>query len=329
MSDFPADTPRCTFHPNVPTLLSCTRCERPACPDCLVQAAVGRHCVGCVKAQATAPSGVARELTAHQRSQRRPGWVFWAITGLFVAMCFAVTQLRLGVVSQGGVQFLDFDNRLKIASFLLVVSGWVVSLCLHEWAHAFVAYKSGDHSVLGRGYLTLDPRKYADPIFSVAIPIAFLILGGIGLPGGAVWIDHGNIKSHHRRSLVSLAGPVVNILFGVVCIGLVRTGAFDSSPALLASITYLGWLEFATAALNLLPVPGLDGYGIVDPYLPYGVRAAIAPIARYAVMILLVLMISTGFGQFLFHIADAGVSAMGVDSNLAALGRFIGNVKLI
>ncbi len=329
MSDFPADTPRCTFHPNVPTLLSCTRCERPACPDCLVQASVGRHCVGCVKGQAKAPSGVARELTAHQRNLRRPGWLFWVITGFFVAMCVVVAQLRLTTVAEGGVLLVDADSRLKIASFLLVVSGWVVSLCIHEWAHAIVAYKSGDYSVLSRGYLTLDPRKYADPIFSVAIPIAFLILGGIGLPGGAVWIDHGNIRSHHRRSLVSLAGPVVNLVFGVVCIGLVGAGVFDGSPGLEASFAYLGWLEFATAALNLLPVPGLDGYGIVEPYLPYGVRAAVAPVARYAVIILLVLMVSTGFGQFLFQIADAGVSAMGVDPNLADLGRFIGNVRLI
>lgn len=286
-----------------------------------MQAAVGRHCVECVKGQGKLHAGVARELTADQRAQRRPGWLFWSITGFFILMCVVVSQMPLDT-------FADANNRLKIASFALVVSGWVVSLCLHEWAHAFVAYKSGDHSVLGRGYLTLDPRKYTDPLFSVALPIAFLILGGIGLPGGAVWIDHGNIRSHHRRSLVSLAGPVVNIVFGVVCVGLVRLGVFDSLPALAASVTYLGWLEFATAALNLLPVPGLDGYGIIDPYLPHSVRAAIAPIARYAVMILLVLMISTGFGQFLFDIADSSVSAMGVNPDLAALGRFIGNVQL-
>ena len=94
------------------------------------------------------------------------------------------------------------------------------------------------------------------------------------------------------------------------------------------ALAYLGWLEFATAALNLLPVPGLDGYGIVEPYLPYAIRAIINPIANYAIMILLVLMISTGFGSFLFNIADAGLSAMGVDPLLAELGRFIGNVRL-
>ena len=321
MSDFPADTPRCTFHPNVPTLLSCTRCERPACPDCLVNAAVGRHCVGCVGSQSKAPSGVARELTAHQRSQRRPGWVFWAITALFLLLCVTVAGID--------PPFLEVGGGLRIASFVLVVSGWVVSLCLHEWAHAYFAFKSGDHSVLGRGYLTLDPRKYSDPIFSVAIPIAFLILGGIGLPGGAVWIDRSNIKSRHRQSLVSLAGPVVNVVFGAVCLGLVGAGVFDDLINLKASLVYLGWLEFATAALNLLPVPGLDGYGIIEPYLPYGLRAAIAPIANYAIIILLVLMISTSFGSFLFAFADDAVTAFGIDLQFVDFGRFIGDVRLI
>ena len=285
-----------------------------------MQAPVGTHCVDCVRGGAREKPAVARELTSHQRSLRRPGWVFWAITALFVVMCVVVAGLDL--------PFGSIPNDLRISSFLLVVSGWVVSLCLHEWAHAYVAYRSGDHSVVARGYLTLDPRKYADPIFSVAIPIAFLLLGGIGLPGGAVWIDHGNIRSRHRRSLVSLAGPVVNIVFGVVCLGVVAFGVVDGAPTLKLALAYLGWLEFATAALNLLPVPGLDGYGIIQPYLPYGVRAIINPIANYAVIILLVLMISTGFGSFLFDIADAGLRAMGVDPLLAELGRFIGNVQL-
>ena len=322
MSDSTADTMYCTFHPKVPTLLSCTRCDRPACPDCLVQAAVGKHCLFCIEEQRKAKSPVARELTAHQRSLRRPGWLFWSLTGLFVAMCVLVASMETPFTA-GGI-----STGLRVASFVLVVSGWVVSLCLHEWAHAFVAYKSGDHSVVGRGYLTMDPRKYSDPVFSVALPIAFLLMGGIGLPGGAVWIDHGNIRSHHRRSLVSLAGPVVNIVFGAACIGLVSSGLFAQVESLEFALAYLGWLEFATAALNLLPVPGLDGYGIIEPYLPYGVRAVINPIANYAVIILLVLLISTDFGHFLFDFADQAVSALGTDPQAATNGRIIANVRL-
>jgi len=121
---------------------------------------------------------------------------------------------------------------------------------------------------------------------------------------------------------------ILNIVFGIICIGIVASGAADGSPTFKVALAYLGWLEFATAALNLLPVPGLDGYGIIEPYLPYGIRAVINPIANYAIILLLVLMISTGFGAFLFGIADSALEAMGVDPLFAEVGRFIGNVRL-
>jgi Zn-dependent protease len=145
-----------------------------------------------------------------------------------------------------------------------------------------------------------------------------------------VWIDHGNIRSRRNRSLVSLAGPVVNVLFGVACIVPVAAGVFDRSPTLAVAIAYLGWLEFATATLNLLPVPGLDGYGIVEPYLPHAVRAFVNPYAHYAILILLVLMITTSFGTFVFQIADAATAALGVDPNILVHdGRLIANVQLL
>ena len=78
---------------------------------------------------------------------------------------------------------------------VLVLAGWAVSLCLHEFGHAYVAYRAGDRSVRGKGYLTLDIRRYTDLGLSFVLPVVFLLLGGIPLPGGAVWIDHGAIRS--------------------------------------------------------------------------------------------------------------------------------------
>ena len=59
----------------------------------------------------------------------------------------------------------------RLGVFLLVIGGWVVSLCLHEFAHAYVAYRSGDHSVEAAGYLTLNPLRYAHPFLSIVLPI--------------------------------------------------------------------------------------------------------------------------------------------------------------
>ena len=61
-----------------------------------------------------------------------------------------------------------------------------MSLCLHEFGHALVAYRGGDRSVRGKGYLTLDIRRYTDVGLSFVLPVLFLLLGGIPLPGGAV-----------------------------------------------------------------------------------------------------------------------------------------------
>ena len=75
--------------------------------------------------------------------------------------------------------------------FVLVVAGWLVSLCLHEFGHAYTAWRFGDHDVAVRGYLTLNPLKYSNPMLSLGLPLLFIALGGIGLPGGAVYVRTG------------------------------------------------------------------------------------------------------------------------------------------
>jgi len=87
--------------------------------------------------------------------------------------------------------------------FLFVIIGWLVSLSLHEFGHALVAYLGGDESVADKGYLTLDPLKYTHPVLSILFPIIFLLMGGIPLPGGAVYINTHAIRSRTMISLTS------------------------------------------------------------------------------------------------------------------------------
>src|ERR1044072_3772425 len=93
---------------------------------------------------------------AVQRSMVRPSPVLLGILALTIA---------------GGVLTAlsdDVDGAAVTAgTILLVLGGWGVSLCLHEFGHAYVAYKGGDREVYFKGYLTLDPRKYTDPVFSL------------------------------------------------------------------------------------------------------------------------------------------------------------------
>ena len=102
--------------------------------------------------------------------------------------------------------------------FVFVIAGWVVSLCLHEFGHAFTAWRFGDRDVALRGYLDLDPRRYSHPVLSIVLPIAITAIGGIGLPGAAVYVRTSSMTAK-QRTLVSLAGPAANLLLAVLLLG--------------------------------------------------------------------------------------------------------------
>jgi Zn-dependent protease len=91
--------------------------------------------------------------------------------------------------------------------------GWILSLCFHEFSHALVAYWGGDTTVKDKGYLTFNPLKYTEPGLSLIMPLIFILIGGIGLPGGAVYINHRLLRDRYWASYVSAAGPFSNILF--------------------------------------------------------------------------------------------------------------------
>ncbi|XNL31643.1 site-2 protease family protein [Longispora sp. K20-0274] len=171
--------------------------------------------------------------------------------------------------------YLGFGS-VRFDVFLLVIGGWLVSLCLHEFAHALTAYKGGDHSVAARGYLTLNPLKYTHVLLSIVLPLLFVLLGGIGLPGGAVWIERGAVRGRFRRSMISAVGPAVNIVFGLA---LAVPFWFDlariEQRGFWSGLAFLGFLQFTAGLLNLLPIPGLDGYGIIQEYLPHDWRSAL------------------------------------------------------
>src|SRR5512142_1834023 len=101
-------------------------------------------------------------------------------------------------------------------TFIIVLVGWVFSLCLHEFSHALVAYLGGDYTVRDKGYLTFNPLKYTHPVYSLLLPLLFLVMGGIGLPGGAVYIETWRLRSRLWKSAVSLAGPAANLILAIV-----------------------------------------------------------------------------------------------------------------
>src|SRR5580698_5444736 len=106
--------------------------------------------------------------------------------------------------------------------FLLVLVVWIFSVCLHEYGHAWVAYRGGDTTVEEKGYLEMNPLRYTHPVLSFLLPILFMAMGGIGLPGGAVFINNNLLRSRGWETAVSLAGPAMNLLLALVITVLLR-----------------------------------------------------------------------------------------------------------
>ncbi|MCW2940151.1 MAG: peptidase [Actinomycetia bacterium] len=215
----------------------------------------------------------------------------------------------------------------RIALFGFVVSAWIMSLCLHEFAHAYFAFRAGDRSIPGKGYLTLNPLKYADPILSIGIPVFFMLLGGIGLPGGAVWIDRGAIQGKVRHSLISAAGPLANVAIAIVLALILKTVAPPLDAATVthgvfwSGVYFLAFLQITAALLNLLPIPGLDGFGIVEPYLPRDWVRAAGQYGQFIFLGLIALLwyqpVNSAFYRLVFHITDTlGVNQVWIGTGL-------------
>ncbi|RZQ63594.1 site-2 protease family protein [Amycolatopsis suaedae] len=226
-----------------------------------------------------------------QRSAVRPSPLFYIIVAVTIVGGVLVTlQSPLELVQYGNVITVDREPQpLGTAGIvLLVLGGWAVSLILHEFGHAFVAYKGGDHEVAIKGYLSMDIRRYTDPVFSIVLPLLILVIGGVPLPGGAVWINQWALRSRAVACRVSLAGPLSNLALGILLTAAVVL--IDMPAGLLMGLSYLATLQILAFVLNILPVPGLDGYGAIEPYLSPQAREFGAKARPWAPLILFALI---------------------------------------
>ncbi|MGH3755028.1 MAG: site-2 protease family protein [Pseudonocardiaceae bacterium] len=227
--------------------------------------------------------------------------------------------LVAGTVAGGALAALTTGAARTGGIVLLVLGGWAVSLCLHEFGHALTAYRGGDRSVRAKGYLTLDIRRYTDPVMSLLLPLVLLAFGGIPLPGGAVWINRSALRSRAVASAVSLAGPLTNLALAAVLTVVVSIGGLAGGLA--AGLSYLALVQVLAFVLNILPVPGLDGFGVLEPYLPTQARRFADTISLYAIVGLFLLIITVpAVGDALFGAGFAVFATLGGDPLAAAAG---------
>ncbi|MFF7276144.1 site-2 protease family protein [Streptomyces griseorubiginosus] len=237
-----------------------------------------------------------------------------------------ISPVFLGIVAvtavTGWATWTGFAEEPGIAVFLFVTGAWIVSLCLHEYAHARTALHSGDITIGAKGYLTLNPLKYTHALLSIVLPVIFVIMGGIGLPGGAVFIERDRIRGRWRHSLISAAGPLTNVLFALACTAPFWLDALDGVPlAFRSALAFLALLQVSAAILNFLPVPGLDGYGVIEPWLSYNIKRQVEPFAPFGLLFVFALLWVPQVNAVFFDIVDAVLNRLGVPQELASIGR--------
>lgn len=243
------------------------------------------------------------------RGSFRPSPVFLGT----VALCIAG-----GAMAWYGYGNMQFDV------FLFVVFGWIVSLSLHEYSHALFAFHGGDRSVAGRGYLKLNPLKYAHWVLSVLLPVLFLLLGGIGFPGGAVWVDHNALRSKNVQSLVSLVGPGANfLLFVVMSVPFMLGVDYRAHLAFWAGWAFLAFLQLTASILNLIPVPGLDGGNAIRPWLNQPYARYYDQWAGFGMLLLFALLFLPVFNTAFFNTVYDIYGLFGTPPILSQLGHLL------
>ncbi len=172
-----------------------------------------------------------------------------------------------------------------------VIIALLVAFTIHEFAHAYVAYKFGDPTAKDQGRLTLNPKEHLDPLGTILI----LIFGfGWARP---VPVNRSYFKNPRLAGvLVSVAGPLSNLfivmLSFIIWYGLQALGIGGESEFLQNLLNMMISLNLLLFVFNLLPFPPLDGYRILEDLAPNHLRAKMTQFEQYGALIFLILVLT-------------------------------------
>ncbi len=176
-------------------------------------------------------------------------------------------------------------------------------ITLHEAAHGYVARMLGDPTAWQAGRISLNPVRHIDPIGTIVVPLFLLfstkLMGGAGLLFGwakPVPVDWSRLRNPKRdMAWVALAGPASNLVMAIIwAIGLrLMAEAGASASDFWARMAIAGvQVNLILMALNLVPLPPLDGGRIVCSILPNQLAYQYSRIEPYGILILILLMVT-------------------------------------
>jgi Zn-dependent protease len=197
----------------------------------------------------------------------------------------------------------------------------IFAITLHEAAHGYVARMFGDQTAFVAGRITLNPLKHIDPMGTVIVPAVILLMSSLGSGGflfgwaKPVPVDFGSLR-HPKRDMiwVAAAGPASNLLMAIgwaialklmFMVGFRETFFLEMAKA--GVIVNIGLM-----ALNLLPVPPLDGGRIMTGLLPWRLAVPYSKLEPYGLFIVLGLMLTQTLSLFLAPFYRFGMAVVGI-----------------
>jgi Zn-dependent protease len=194
-------------------------------------------------------------------------------------------------------------GSVDLTTIAIIIVSFVIAVTVHEFMHAWTAWRLGDDTARLLGRISLNPVAHFDPI-----GFLMFILIALGFPaiawGKPVPVNTNNLRPlgpsgrHGSMALVALAGPLSNVVLGIAAALSLRLAAANSSDVTQIdyALTLFMQINFLLAAFNMIPIPPLDGSRILAAILPDFWRPLLAQLDRYGFMILLLLILFGSVG---------------------------------
>ena len=187
----------------------------------------------------------------------------------------------------------------------------VVLLSFHEFAHAWMAYKCGDDTARIMGRMTINPVVHIDPLGTVFIPLAMLLLSPDFIVFGwvkPVPVNPSNLSSRKRDDiLISMAGPAMNIILAFVLMFVLRLMELSpsiSNSAIVEKLPEIALISLFLCFFNLIPIPPLDGSHVMRHVVGMSEEMYYS-IAKWGFLILiLVLNFFPAVGRTVFFLSE-------------------------
>jgi Zn-dependent protease len=169
--------------------------------------------------------------------------------------------------------------------FVILFVPLLYSVIAHEAAHGVVAYLFGDDTAKRAGRLTPNPLAHLDPVGTLML---FLVGFGWAKP---VPVDYTRFRSFRPGLIcVSLAGCVTNIVIATAALALLRSSAPPAGSNMSTILIIIARINLILGALNLIPIPPLDGSKVLMGFLPREAQFQLARLEPYGFPILIILL---------------------------------------